>query len=247
MVIAWVPRASDRAPVEYICVSGSGQLHWSATISSSTAQGTDKIIALRADDPLFWLERGRYLLLAERPTDAGRCFDQALDAAPRDPVALNARARTHLSLGELDQALVLLEHACSLDDGVAELWNNRGVAQARAGDLEGAMASFERALVLDPHDASVLCNRAMALVGDGRHHQALDDLASSVQCDPDCITAWSVKGATHLRLGQLRMARHAFLQASSLAWSHGAPKRHGAAMTALAGAIGLVNRARGED
>lgn len=213
----------------------------------SPAPETHKVVPLRGDDPLFWLEQGQHFQLRERHEEAGHCFDQALDAAPGDPVALNARARIHLCLGELEAALALLEHACALDSGVAELWNNRGVAHARAGDSQAALDSFAHALALEPDEASVLCNRAMALVGDGCHQQALDDLATSVQLDPFCLTAWSAKGAAHLRLGQLRLARHAFLQASRLAWTQGAPKRHGGPLLVLAATIALITRVRGED
>ncbi len=211
---------------------------------NSRTPEADKVVALRADDPLFWLARGHHLLQRERHHDAGRCFDQALDAAPSDLLVLNARARTHLSLGELDSALALLEQACAIEHGVAELWNNRGVAQARAGDTAAALDSFERALALDPSDASVLCNRAMALVGDGQHQQALEDLENAACLEPDCLTTWAALGGTHLRMGTLRLARHAFLRAARLAWSQGAPKRYGAALMALASTLGLVTRLR---
>jgi len=209
---------------------------------SKAAPDPDKIVALRADDPRFWLEQGQRLLLRERPLDAGRCFDQALDAAPGDLGALNAKARNHLSMGELEPALELLEHACTLDEDVAEIWNNRGVAQARNGDTEAAMDSFARALELEPDAAGVLCNRAMALVGDGQHERALVDLSDAVLHSPHCITSWSAKGATHLRVGQLRMARHAFQQAARLSWTLGAPKRNGLSLMIMAGAIGVAVR-----
>ncbi len=205
----------------------------------------DKIVALRADDPAFWLEHGQRLLLRRRVDDAHRCFDRALDSAPDDLVVLNAKARSHLHQGELSSALELLEQACAIDSTVAELWNNRGVAQARTGDTEAALESFARALELEPDDASVLCNRAMALVGDGDHERALEDLDAAVQLTPGCLTSWSAKGATHLRLGQLRLARHAFLRAARLSWSQDAPPGSGVALRALAAAIGTTTRLTG--
>lgn len=200
------------------------------------------VVALRADDPAFWLHQGHELLLRERHRDAGACFDQALHAAPDDLMLLNARARTHLAMGELEPALALLVQACGIDDTVAELWNNRGVAQARAGRTDEAMDCFAKAVALEPLDGSVLCNRAMARVGAGDHEGALADLSAAVQRSPRCLTTWSTKGATHLRVGQLRMARQAFQHASQLAWRQGGPKRYGAALMLLASAVGLVVR-----
>jgi Flp pilus assembly protein TadD len=200
------------------------------------------IVPLRANDAAFWLHRGHELLLRDRHHDAGACFDQALHAAPRDLMLLNARARTHLAVGEIEPALALLEQACEIDEGVAELWNNRGVAQARAGDTEQALASFAKAITLDPLDGSVLCNRAMARVGVGDHEGALSDLSTAAQRSPRCLTTWSSKGATHLRVGELRMARQAFQHAARLAWVQGGPKRYAAALMLLASAVGLVVR-----
>ncbi len=205
----------------------------------------DKVIALRGDDPLFWLDQGHLLLLRHRHRDAAQCFDQALVAAPDDLVALNARARTHLAMGEIEPARSLLEQACAIDEGIAELWNNLGTARARGGDAEGALESFERALALSPGDASVLCNRAMALVGAGDHERALEDLARAVQREPQESSLWSYKGATHLRAGQLRMARQSFQQSARLSWSDGDSKRKAAALMVLAAGLGLLVRARG--
>jgi tetratricopeptide (TPR) repeat protein len=206
------------------------------------SDGAGEVVALRADDPAFWLHQGHELLLRNRHHDAGACFDQALSSAPDDILALNARARTHLALGELEPALALLEQACELDDGIAELWNNRGVAQARSGDHQAALHSFAQALALDPTDSSVLCNRAMALVGAGEHVAALADLNAAVQLVPTSLAGWSSKGATHLRVGQLRLARHAFQHASRIAWRQGGPKRYAGALMILASSIGLVLR-----
>jgi Flp pilus assembly protein TadD len=203
-----------------------------------------KLVTLRAEDPLFWLQQGQQLLLRERLRDAGQCFDQALHAAPSDLMALNARARTHLALGEVEEALALLEQACSVDGGVAELWNNRGVAQARARESDAALESFARALTLAPDDTSVLCNRAMARVGRGEHELALEDLGTAATLEPSSPAIWTTKAATHLRIGQLRLARHGFLQAASRSWARGESKRYAAALMLLASMIGLVERIR---
>ena len=215
-------------------------------LSNRRTPSPGKVVALRADDPVFWLNRGHQLLLRERPQDAGMCFDHALDAAPEDLVLLNARARTHMAMGELEPAIELLEQACELDDSVAELWNNRGVAQARAGDTQAAFDSFAQALALDPEDSSVLCNRAMVHVGAGRHELALEDLCAAIERSPCCVTSWSSKGATHLRVGQLRLARQAFLQAARLAATQRRSKRQAGALLILATSIGLAIRFRSD-
>jgi Flp pilus assembly protein TadD len=172
------------------------------------SDGAGEVVALRADDPAFWLHQGHELLLRNRHHDAGACFDQALSSAPDDILALNAR----------------------------------GVAQARSGDHQAALHSFAQALALDPTDSSVLCNRAMALVGAGEHVAALADLNAAVQLVPTSLAGWSSKGATHLRVGQLRLARHAFQHASRIAWRQGGPKRYAGALMILASSIGLVLR-----
>jgi Flp pilus assembly protein TadD len=209
---------------------------------SSRATASGEVVLLRADDPLFWLERGQQLLLGEQLDEACRCFDHALDAAPGDLLALNAKARAHLQLGEVEPALALLEEACERYEASAELWNNRGVALARHGQSEEALQAFAHALSLDPSDGSILCNRAMTHVGLGRHDEALRDLGQAVQRDPRCVTTWTAKGATHLRVGQIRMARHAFLQVARLSWQRGGSLRYGVASMVMATALAAVAR-----
>ncbi len=203
---------------------------------------TPDVIALRGDDPWFWLDLGLDLLLWERVGEAASCFDQALDAAPRDLAALEARAQTHLAMGEIEPAIELLAQACEIQDDVAQLWNNRGVALVRAGRHEDALDSFARALELDPSDSCALGNRAMAHLVNDATDLALGDLAAAVVLDPTQPRTWACKAATHLHAGQLRLARHAFHQAARQTWARDGSKRHALMLMCAAAGLGLAVR-----
>ncbi len=144
--------------------------------------------------------------------------------------------------GEIEQAIALLTLACREHDDVSELWNNLGVAAARAGRHDEALDAFDKALALEPTDASVFGNRALARVCADDLDGALDDLCTALALDPALPGSWRCKASLHLRRGELRLARHAYQQAAGLAWSHGRPKRHGLALMLAVAALGLVVR-----
>jgi tetratricopeptide (TPR) repeat protein len=65
-----------------------------------------------------------------------------------------ANANANLATGHADEALsqykTLLTHPQFKTSGSAEIWYNRGLAEAKAGDSVAASLSFRRALLLDP-------------------------------------------------------------------------------------------------
>lgn len=215
---------------------------------SRASRTSGRLVALRADDPVFWLHRGQDLLLRDRPAEAGRCFDIALTTAPDDVAALNARARSHFILGELEPALVLLDAAAELDPGLPEIWNNRGVILTRLGRLAEARGSFAKGLALAPGDPGILLNRALTLLVDGDAAGALADLDRTVEALPEAAEPWRHKGFAHLKLGQVRQARQALLFAARRTWAEGGSRRRALACLALGGTLGLCARlGLGED
>lgn len=99
--------------------------------------------------------------------------------------ALQHAAQVHFQRGELQAAERYIAEALTLAPDSAELWNNRGTAQAAAKQLEAALASFTRALQLQPESPRAMANRANVLVQLQRPSDAVSAFEQLLRVEPD--------------------------------------------------------------
>ena len=78
-----------------------------------------------------------------------RLLEQALKAAPADPLALNARGTRALNDGDHAAAARWFAQAAQADPGEATLWMNLATAQRLLGDDRAEEAALESALSID--------------------------------------------------------------------------------------------------
>lgn len=118
----------------------------------------DAYLELIDNDPDLKLAWGEYFTMLR---NAGR-FEEAL--------ALSAQAKDHfgddafpatlkgaalVELGRYREALVALEHAASLDPGLALVWHEAGYAAYRLGEFARALLALDRAFALEPHSGTL--------------------------------------------------------------------------------------------
>lgn len=106
------------------------------------------------------------------------------DPSSRLQILRNA-AQVHFQRGEFHAAERYLAEALSLAPDSAELWNNRGTAQAAAKQLESALASFTKALQLQPEFPRAMANRANVLVQLQRPSDAIAAFEQLLRVEPD--------------------------------------------------------------
>ncbi len=99
--------------------------------------------------------------------------------------ALQHAAQVHFQRGEFQPAERYIAEALSLAPESAELWNNRGTAQAAAKQLEPALASFTRAVELQPDAPRAMANRANVLVQLQRPADAIDAFEKLLRTQED--------------------------------------------------------------
>ncbi|HEX5280849.1 MAG TPA: tetratricopeptide repeat protein [Micropepsaceae bacterium] len=99
--------------------------------------------------------------------------------------ALTNSAQVHFQRGEFQAAERYLAEALRLAPESAELWNNRGTAQAAAKQLEAALASFTRSVELQPLHPRALANRANVLVQLQRPSDAIGAFEKLLRVQPD--------------------------------------------------------------
>lgn len=113
---------------------------------------------------------------------------------------LFARALELHRAGRLGEAIALYERVLALDDSVAEVHNNLGVALADLGEIERAIAHYDRAIELSPMNGAVYDNRGSALQKRGAYAEAIPYHERAVALDPDLAAAHNNLGNALLQM-----------------------------------------------
>ena len=77
-------------------------------------------------------------------------MDRALELAPNEPIVLGNASILKGQMGEIDEAVRLLERSMQIDPLHQTLLFNLGIRYLQAGRLEDAESSLERLLVVNP-------------------------------------------------------------------------------------------------
>jgi len=102
-------------------------------------------------------------------------YNVAISLDPNNPALYRERGSLWRRHGELDRALVDLDHAVRLGFSDAGAYNERGLVWHEKQRYERAIADFNQALKINPNLASALVNRGMAFRSKGDHDRALAD------------------------------------------------------------------------
>lgn len=84
------------------------------------------------------------------------------------------RGMDNVRKNRFEEAIRIFDRVIELDDGIAEAWNNRGVALYGLGRMEEALSSYDRCLALDSENLDALRNKAFLLRGQRRLEEALE-------------------------------------------------------------------------
>lgn len=153
-------------------------------------------------------ERALAFWRASRRDEAEREAAAVLARAPDDPLALNIVAACHLSRGEPELALRLLDRAIAAAPTDHRAWNSRGVALRALGRMEAAEAAFRRAHGLAPNDPVVRTNLGDLLLRRGETAAALAAFSAAVKIAPDLAAARDGLTRARLALMERGVAAH---------------------------------------
>ena len=123
-------------------------------------------------------------------------LDRALEASHRylikhssDADALSELALSHLSLGELDTAELLINEARKANPNNARAERTAGLIALKKGDDAEAFRHFSRASELDPSDTTARLNIGTVLLEAGVYEKAKEQFSAVTEHDPDDIAA----------------------------------------------------------
>ena len=114
-----------------------------------------ELIDTQPDLKLAWGEYFTMLRNARRFEEALALSAQAADRFGDDAFPATLKGASLVELGRYREALVALEHAASLDPGLALVWHEAGYAAYRLGEYARALLALDRAFALEPHSGTL--------------------------------------------------------------------------------------------
>jgi len=129
-------------------------------------------------------DRANRLLQAGEPGAALALLDQALEAAPDDPLTLTDRGNALQDLQRPGEAVACYERALEQAPDFLVALANRGNALRSLGQLDQALASLDAALRLQPQVPELWNNRGSVLRDMGSCTEALADFERALDLRP---------------------------------------------------------------
>jgi tetratricopeptide (TPR) repeat protein len=87
-------------------------------------------------------------------------------------------------VGDIPEAIRLLDKLVVAYPGYAEAWNQRATMHYMVGDLEGSLADCARVLELEPRHFGALAGRALIYLSLGKRDLALKDITAGLAIHP---------------------------------------------------------------
>lgn len=107
------------------------------------------------DEKLAWGEYFQFLRNAGRFEEALALSAQAADHFGNDAFPATLKGAALVEQERYREALQALEHAASLDPGLALVWHEAGYAAYRLGEYARALLALDRAFALEPHSGTL--------------------------------------------------------------------------------------------
>jgi len=130
-------------------------------------------------------DRGALLHLEGDLEGAKAAYEEALEADPDNPAALNNLGFLLAQTGKVDEAAALYRRAIEVDPGSSMAKVNLGNLFASAGDLGGAVAYLREAVVNDPGNALAWDSLGRVLLLAGKARDAEEAYRRAIDAAPN--------------------------------------------------------------
>ncbi|MBI1785584.1 tetratricopeptide repeat protein [Candidatus Sumerlaeota bacterium] len=132
---------------------------------------------------------GQIRLSQNKPGEALKYYEAALEGDPKNPVILNGIGTIHAMRGEMDIALGFYQKAAAGTPGYAQSYIGIGNVYAGQGKTAEAAEQYALALKYQPADAETQFNLGAALKKLGRSAGALPHFKEAARLKPDNVEA----------------------------------------------------------
>ena len=113
-------------------------------------------------DPAYWLDQGGLFATYGNHTAAVRAYQKAIELDPENSEAYFNLGVTYGEMDDLDQALLYINKAISLDDSQERYYYGRAWVLLIAGKKEEALQDFEKAAAMGDLDAIIYLKQEAA-------------------------------------------------------------------------------------
>ncbi|MBD2198882.1 MULTISPECIES: tetratricopeptide repeat protein [Calothrix] len=165
-------------------------------------------------------------------------YEQAIALQPHEFRAYYNLALAYAATGNYSQSitdynLALSQIPTSTPVVLADIYNDRGLAQLELQDIEGAMADFTMAIKLDAKDDRAYFNRGCACGRKGDNFGALRDFSHVIRLNPNNGMAYVNRGVARYQLGYYQGAIADLQTASDFFDNRGEKQAYEKALTLL--------------
>ena len=140
-------------------------------------------------------------------------FNRDVQLEPNVAAVFNNRGLFLLQRKELDQAIGDFDEAIRLDPKYSKPYANRAEAWRLKGDLDRSLADVDQAINIDPSDPLNSARRADTLRYRGDYQLSLSEYDRALALMSDYIPAFTGRGLTYERLGDVAAAHAEFQKA----------------------------------
>ena len=137
---------------------------------------------------------GAVLKALNRPAEALRCFEDALEINGSVPDTWNHRGTVLNDLQRYEDAIIDFDKAIALNPRYAEAFYNKGKSFLALKRTDEAAAAFERALAISPNFAEAWLGRGIALFQRNEHATALEAFDRAIALKRNLVEAWLGRG-----------------------------------------------------
>lgn len=143
--------------------------------------------------------RGHAQLSLNRPEDAAKSFEEALNRKPGFALALLGQVRMALNKGQLPTALTLVDQALASDPSSTYAWLMKGDLNRATGNADVALSAYQKALSLNPNGFAVNSNLASLYMSDGKFDLAQKHIDTILRIAPDSPVGYYLLGLLKFR------------------------------------------------
>lgn len=206
----------DRARALGVPASDLAHLKAEALLLTGDPQGALAALAdaAPANAPLAARLRAE-ALQAEGSDAAGAAYDDAIRAAPDDPLLWIDVARFRRGNGDLAGALDASARALAIDPKSSPALSLRGELVRGQYGLAAALPWFDQALAADPSNLTALLERAATLGDMGRTRAMLADTRAALSLSPGNPRAFFLQALLAARAGKFDLARSLYQRTKS--------------------------------
>lgn len=172
-----------------------------------------------------WRNQGAQAQAAGNLAEAVRCYEKALQAAPKDAMLRLSLGSVLLEQGQHGPAAVALQQALALrrpDDGMQVQGAQflLGRAHVALGELRLAVSQFEAAIRAQPDFPEALEEGARTLFHLQRHEEAAEWAGRLVRLQPENANGWLLRHLALVRLDRHQEALEAIDRALAITGPH---------------------------